>query len=206
MPTGYTAIIEDKKDVTFEDYIMGCARAFGACIDMRDEDFDKPIPKEFKPCKYHIENIEKAKKEISKLMKMSLEELSDEARKEYNKEVREYEKYDKKAKEVQERYSCILEEVKMWKPPTKDHVELKKFMIQQIELCTDKDPNYYQERIAELKLHDCHRWLETRVKKLSKEIEYHTEENEKEIERYKNRNEWVKQLRNSLKKVNINDK
>mgnify|MGYP003341377176 CR=1 FL=1 len=30
MPTGYTSIIEDRTDATFEEYVWRCARAFGA--------------------------------------------------------------------------------------------------------------------------------------------------------------------------------
>ena len=42
MPTGYTAIIEDDPNCTFEQYLMRCARAFGATVTMRDDPLDKP--------------------------------------------------------------------------------------------------------------------------------------------------------------------
>ena len=46
---------------------MDCARAFGACIMMRDESVDAPIPEEFKPSTYHIEELEKAKSDLKKV-------------------------------------------------------------------------------------------------------------------------------------------
>ena len=47
MPTGYTVALYEGKDVTFEDFVMGCSRAFGALISLRDEP-NAPIPEEFK--------------------------------------------------------------------------------------------------------------------------------------------------------------
>jgi len=37
MPTGYTADLNDGKQVTFQEFTMKCARAFGALIEMRDD-------------------------------------------------------------------------------------------------------------------------------------------------------------------------
>ena len=55
MPTGYTAKIADGQ--TFEEFILSCARAFGALVEMRDEPADAPIPEEFKPSAYHTTQI-----------------------------------------------------------------------------------------------------------------------------------------------------
>lgn len=40
MPTGYTADIKD--GITFRDFALRCARAFGATIMQRDEDISIP--------------------------------------------------------------------------------------------------------------------------------------------------------------------
>lgn len=45
MPTGYTAAI--KYGITFKEFALDCARNFGACISMRDEPRETPIPDEF---------------------------------------------------------------------------------------------------------------------------------------------------------------
>ena len=37
MATGYTMDIYDGKNVSFEDFCLSCARAFGACILQRDD-------------------------------------------------------------------------------------------------------------------------------------------------------------------------
>ena len=47
MPTGYTAPIKD--GISFNDFMWGCARAFGALIMMRDDPPGTPIPERFEP-------------------------------------------------------------------------------------------------------------------------------------------------------------
>jgi hypothetical protein len=42
MPTGYTAMIEEREDVTFREFALTCARAFGACIMQRDNSLAEP--------------------------------------------------------------------------------------------------------------------------------------------------------------------
>ena len=44
MPTGYTTDIYNGKDVTFKDFALKCARAFGACIHQREDNIDD-LPK-----------------------------------------------------------------------------------------------------------------------------------------------------------------
>lgn len=82
MPTGYTAAIAD--GISFTNYAMGCARAFGALIEMRDEPSDAPIPEEFKPSTYHLEELQKAQKKLHNLCKMSFGEAEGRAMVAYN--------------------------------------------------------------------------------------------------------------------------
>jgi len=37
MPSGFTSDIYDGKKITFKDFTLKCARAFGACIHLRDD-------------------------------------------------------------------------------------------------------------------------------------------------------------------------
>ena len=67
MPTGYTLELYDGKDITFEEFVLKCARAFGALINMRDEPRDAPIPERFEPSYYHLKELIKAKSGQKKL-------------------------------------------------------------------------------------------------------------------------------------------
>ena len=59
MPTGYTAIIEEKPDLTFREFALKCARGMGACIMQRDEGMDS-LPRVDPPSDYHLKAKEKA--------------------------------------------------------------------------------------------------------------------------------------------------
>ena len=67
MPTGYTAVIQDNLDISMKDFALVCARAFGACVMMRDEPFDTPIPEEFVPDTYHTDKLKQFTDELNHL-------------------------------------------------------------------------------------------------------------------------------------------
>jgi hypothetical protein len=70
MPTGYTADIKDGID--FKTYAMNCARAFGACVMLRDEPGGgERIPDAFEPSDYHLKAVEKARVELAALDAMT---------------------------------------------------------------------------------------------------------------------------------------
>ena len=65
MPTGYTARVKDGTVTEFKDFAMGCARAMGACISMREAAHDAEIPEQFEPSPYHTEQLAKAKADLA---------------------------------------------------------------------------------------------------------------------------------------------
>jgi len=73
MPTGYTAKLMESGQ-TFQDFVMQCARAFGACVMMRDDPMDAPIPERFEPSDYNVKRLAEAKAELVKLQAMTNDE------------------------------------------------------------------------------------------------------------------------------------
>lgn len=65
MPTGYTADVADGKITDFVEYALQCARAFGACIMLRDEPISSEIP-EFQPSDYNANALAEAEKTLSR--------------------------------------------------------------------------------------------------------------------------------------------
>jgi hypothetical protein len=129
MPTGYTCIIHDKEDVTFKDYALRCARAFGALVEFRDEALDAPLPKRIEVDPYYARALMESVKR--------LETLKDADPREYgncvkSKRVAELEESLRKYLMLRDRFDCITKAVQAWKPPTSKHEELKKFMLDQI--------------------------------------------------------------------------
>lgn len=198
MPTGYTADIQE--GISFEDFVMRCARAFGALISMREDSPDAEI-KEFKPNSYNQDNIHELKKEQARVCEMSEEETSVEAKKEYQANIEKRKNAKKKDLEIQQKYNEMLEKVRRWDPPTKDHVNLKEFMIDQIEKSLEFDCyiNNFDEYHPIPILQTGEEWKSKELLRINKSLLYHYKELKKEENRCNERNRWVKQLRDSLR-------
>lgn len=198
MPTGYTAAIAD--GISFNDFVMRCARAMGVCILMRDDPLDKPIPERFEPSDYHSNKINEIIAELEQTKAMSDEAANDWAEVEYNREKQELQRIIKKRKELLKNYKAMFERVRSWNPPTPGHQGLKDFMIKQINetIEWDCDTSWYEENQPQLMTGA--QWKEEKIKKLERDLAYHTKENQEEISRTESRNKWIKELRDSLRK------
>ena len=193
MPTGYTAEITSEKGISFKDFVMNCARAFGACVTMRDDPNDKEIPI-FKVSDYHPEELRKAEKELTKFKKLTEKDWGKKAKQKFDSEIKDYEKRTKEYESSKDKYDKMLVNVKNWTPPTKDHTELKSFMEQQITSSAKFDC-YTPEKP---KIINGQEWANQELESILWNVEYHSKENKKEIERVTGRNKWIKELRESL--------
>lgn len=194
MPTGYTTDI--KKGISFERFTLDCARAFGACVTMRDDSKDIEIPV-FKLTDYHTKKLTKLNKRLLQLKKMSQAQAKKESLEEYNKKIKYNQEMIIKTKDLKHKYELMLIKVKEWKPPTDNHKELKDFMIKQIvdSIEWDCDISFYKKEVVLFSRED---WLNREMGEILEDIKYHIKENEKEIERVYSRNLWIEQLRDSI--------
>jgi hypothetical protein len=198
MTNGYTDPIYEGKDITAKEYILRCARAFGATITMRDEPLDAEIP-EFKPGTYHLEQIEKLKNELQKYKSMTLDEARKIINEEYETAIKYIEKVIKEKNELKQRYMKVLKEVKAWNPPTDEHVNLKNFAIEQLEQSIEWDCDTSYIRTPEKETPD--EWLKRKISKIERDIAYHEKEWIEEVKRTKKRNDPTKQLKDSLESL-----
>ena len=197
MPTGYTAPITD--GISFEMFVLRCARAFGALITMRDVPMDTEIPDEIKPSDYHKNALGKAQAELAKLKSLSLEDANEKALENYKKELDYYEKSIVDKRDLKDKYTAMLHKVEEWQPPTSDHLELKIFMKQQIMQSINHDCD--MSFIAMPKLLIAHAWLENQIHKCLKDIKYHSDEMKEEVARCNSRTKWIRTLKKSLREV-----
>lgn len=98
----------------------------------------------------------------------------------------------------------MLSNVNNWQPPTKDHEELKRFMIDQLEqsIKFDDMSRYYMDNPAILLTGQS--WILKKKQECLMDIAYHTKERTEEISRTLERNKWIKDLRDSLKDSKVN--
>jgi hypothetical protein len=196
MPTGYTAAIADGID--FETFVMRCARGMGALIMMRDEPMDTPIPERFESSDYHTRELAEANDEMAKLRAMSIEETGAAAREAFDAETKANSEAIARNSELRGKYEAMLKQVKSWNAPTPEHEGFKKFMADQLteSIRFDCSESYYEEHKPKQKAGA--EWLADRIAKATRDVEYHTTEHAKEVERTESRNSWLDALRNSL--------
>lgn len=195
MPTGYTAPIAD--DISFEQFVMGCARGFGALIMMRDEPNDAPIPERFEPSDYHLKKLEKLQAELDELSALTPADWDARAAEAYS--AAENRRLDRliELSDLRGKYAAMLQSVNAWVPPSADHVHLQEFMRKQIteSIDFDCDASYYSSETPRLSGAE---WMAQRREKLKRDIAYHEKEHKAEVERTNQRNEWIRLLRESL--------
>lgn len=196
MPTGYTADIP--KGISFEQYALSCARAFGALIMMRDDPADAPIPEAFEPSDYHSLKLIDLRARLTELEGMSEEAAAILAEQEYE-EAEKYRLNRIEEIDAQERaYRAMLVQVNGWNCPTSDHQEFGKFMREQIEQTINFDCNGNEYLLTPTERLTGMQWLEKQIAKTIKDIAYHEKGHAEEVERTNQRNAWVKALRDSL--------
>jgi len=192
MPTGYTAKIKD--GITFEEYALGCARAFGATILMRDEPSDTPIPDKFEASDYHEKKIKETRGEIFALDFLNKEK---EAEIQHSEKMERHIKSLADMRETRSKYKDMLAEAERYESPSENHVEFKRFMISQIVKSIEWDCSESYMGDAPVKLSG-EQWLEARIAKLDWDLNYHEKGHAEELDRVNERNLWIKQLRESL--------
>lgn len=193
MPTGYTYPVADGKITEFSDFALSCARAFGALITMRDDPSDALIPEEFKPSDYSEKRLAESHARLAEIQGMSVEQVKAAAQAAYDEAMASHLKYEAGEELAEQRLNAMREKVMEWSPPTAEHVGLKDFMIEQINVSrrgTYRSKPPEQTTPAE--------WQRAQIETLHKDIAYNAGEQAKEVERARGRTEWVKTLRASL--------
>ena len=193
MPQGYTTDIYEGKNISFRDFALKCARAFGACIEQRDDDLnDKPKLVEKTNDNHSLRKINEAKL-WKKPTKAEFDAYVKKQTAYCNKEI------DEKNK-LKASYLKMLDKAKAWTPPTEEHEGLKKFMIEQLTGSLDFDcsNHYYEQELKKLQHYTYKEYVKDMSDSNKRDIAYYTEQLKKENERVDNRNEWISALYKSL--------
>ena len=195
MPTGYTANIEDGRIITGKEFLMLCARNFGACVEMRDEPLSVPIPFEFSPSPYYKRRIEEAEENLSNLLSLTVDDAQAMLDKEYQDNQKRYTDAVERREKIRQKYKAVRDEVERWEPPTPEHKELKKFALNQIAISGDDDWSFYE---TEKPKENAQEWLQTKIDYERKSLERYQKDWQEEVERTNKKNKWLSALRESL--------
>ncbi len=201
MSNGYTYNIES--GISLKEFIAQCAHAFGALIEFRDENNDKTIiPNELKKDTYYEEELKSTILELNKFKKLDNKQLEIRCGIKYKEEILRTKDAIKKRTELKLKYEKMLEEVNTWFPPTEDHVNLKNFMIKQLEDSIVYDCNLEYYNLDTIKKLTVKEYKKSELERLEKDMMYCTEKSIEDKERWNKSNKWIEDLRNSLNDLN----
>jgi hypothetical protein len=189
--TGYTEAIE--KGATFEQYVWRCARAFGALVHMRDQSLDAKVPQVLVPdTSYHEKRLREAECKLLELRGLTPAQAEAMAQAEYEHLRIAYYEDERQNGVMDAKYVAIRAQVVAWVPPSPDHEGLKKFMLEQIDMCS---PGH---QIDPPRKCDGMGWLAASIKSAKDAIVYYRKSIADEVERTRQRNEWLALLRASV--------
>ena len=149
MPTGYTESITRNPEFTFRQYLLGCARAFGAAVQQRDEPVSAPLRLP-ELSDYYLRKFESASAELADLDAKSDEDLLVEMKKVNQASLDDHQRTVAEMAHSKARYEAFLAQALTWTPPTEEHQNLKQFMLSQIkesmdfDLHTPREPYLYE--------------------------------------------------------------
>jgi hypothetical protein len=200
MPTGYTTYILEDKLAKPSDFAKICARAFGACINQRDDSLEVPLEIPIPDTKYHDDSLKEANKKFKKLKSYNDEQKFKFGEKLKIKEISYNKKKIKEVIKIRAKLEKVLNWVNNWTPPTSDHHGLKKFMIEQINstINFDGNPDYHESQLKAAIDKTSLDFYQKEYERAEWNVNYHKEEKEKEINRTNERANWIKSLIDSL--------
>jgi hypothetical protein len=195
MPTAYTADVGDGEISDLATFALRCARQFGALVAMRDDDLGAPIP-EFVPSNYETRRINAAKAELDKLRGMSETEIIRACMHEHAETVAERKKWEQDRLATKARYEGMLAKVVEWQAPSAEHAGLKEFMESQLRESIRFDCGHEYKAPEPVPVDE---WYANKMRSAADDVLRAQKGLDEERERCRKRNEWVQQLKESLK-------
>jgi len=191
MPTGFTAIIEDNPDCTFNEFVWRCVRGLGVCITMRDSSLDTQAPSKFEPDLYYKTRLEAAQQEFYDIQRKSEHDFKLEYDAFYSRLEKEYKDSQKENADKVALYKNIKKQVEDRNPPTEEHEGLKRFMLEQINMSL---PYERPEPTAQ----PFEEWKTEKFKYARNDLDRAKEQWEAEVERARSRTEFIQVLERSI--------
>lgn len=189
MPTGYTSDLYDGKDVSFEDFALHCARAFGAWIHQRDESMDaKPRPREVSS--YVVNALASAKKNLRDWLKTTSDERYDMWRDYADETEARNREYIAETTARNARFEAMLAKVDAWDAP-EGLENMKEFMREQLSYDIGKKP--YTSKVR-----DFDEWVVDHENSLRRNVVWARERYDEEVESARKSNEFTADLYTSL--------
>lgn len=206
MPTGYTAYIEDGSITTGKEFLMLCLRNFGISIDIRDEPLSVPTPTHFEPNPYYKESYESAVKHLEEVKSLDFESAKLRRRLKHEHDISSAERAIERMREINRRYHMVRNQVDAWVPPDSSYDGVKKFALEQIDMCIyDDDMFSFYQKIIDEPFDDCDdatkKYLDKMVEFAENSVKEKKRDYDAEIQRAKDKEQFMKAFVDSLEAI-----
>jgi hypothetical protein len=201
MASAITARIKENRELTVKEYLETCAKMCGPLVHMRDDKLSDPIRlRHVSP--YTKGRVLTAEDRVEEAKAMTLEKAEREVERSYEYDLDRYEDRIKEAAVLKKRYEDMLEQVKVWEPPTEEHKYVKEIAIEQLESAIKLDCN--TKHIVKPAKQDPQEYINLRIKWAEEELERARESLAEEADRVEWANTWIKTLQESLEGLDEN--
>lgn len=195
MPTGYTAKLYDGEDVSFKDFLLGCAHAFN--FRMRDLPIGSEIP-EPKMDDYYVKAVERDTERLAAAKALTIEQAQQAASDTYVAALNAAANAELRRLDHVKQYNKMVAEVRAWVPPTPAHQGIKDFMLQQLQVTYEFDLNPYKSDIV---LQTPEQYIETEIASAQRSLDYSLEHLEEQTRKFNEGVEWVNALTKSIEEL-----
>jgi len=166
---------------------------------MRDDALDTSIPEHIEPSPYYRKALEREFAILSDVQSWDETQTDEEAKAAYAKALERHSTQLTESDATRDRYESLLACVEDWTPPTPDHEGLKDFMQKQLLESIKFDCSF--ELPIPTSYPGCE-YRHNRLCRILEEIEYHAKQYREELERSRERTQWISDLRVSLGEQN----
>lgn len=206
MPTGYTAYIEDGDITTGKEFLRLCTRAFGVAIDQKEDPLSVPTQTKFEPDQYYIDAYNRACDTLRDAKSISFDEAKLRLKSRHHKKVEDCEKCAEKYSDLRNKYLKVRQEVEAWTPPTSEHNGLKKFALEQIDMCIPSEETiveFINKAKEPLDLSDdtITKFISDNINQCKSSVEYYKNLMNAEYERTQEKQEWMDKFLRSLENM-----
>lgn len=195
MPTGYTSDVKDGNVNQLKEYMLRCARQFGALVHMREDDSSEIKYRGVSD--YHLIQLNESYDKLKQLEDMTDEEIQKEIDESYEDMIRTRNRMSERNRKTKERYLNMIDKVEQWISPTENHLNLKEFALKQLKDSLEFDCNDSYEKL-EIKKETISEYKNEHIKYYLNKIKNHSDLYLKEIKAVEDANNWISDLINSF--------
>lgn len=201
MASHYVHQLVEKKQ-SLRDYALSCAKAFGHLYRLRDASSDAPVPDPLVPDEHHRRGLEAATAELARLEAMSAEERFSYGHDWKKRRAEELRASIKRSADEMQQVASTLGRVLAWEPPSPQHVELKTFMHKQLtDALKDNSNEWAYQALDVIEKEQPLSLFSNALLNATRDVCYHAENWAKEQARTADANQWLQQLRDSIKET-----